>query len=238
MALILVHEPGKPRPRVYVLPGTGALVGRASADLVLPNVSVSRSHCRVVAARGGGFDVRDEGSNNGTLLNGAPLTGTQPLGHKDKIGVGKYELQFLDDDLLKLDEVEQLAALSPYTSDGADAREATFVMSPGLLKQLKRQQDLRDRGALHAKGEPPHLPKEGRLTIGPKGDIPARALWPFGVIASVSWNGGGHIIERAGPFGRLHVNGAAPTTRPLKPGDTVTVGKTELRYDLARTKRR
>ena len=62
--------------------------GRGAECQVRPNSDwVSRQHCllRVTPV---GVTLRDLGSRNGTLLNGALLTGEQPLRHGDQIQIG------------------------------------------------------------------------------------------------------------------------------------------------------
>lgn len=100
----------------YTLPSQGYVkMGRAEDnDLVLSDNSVSRHHV-VVSAKNESVLIRDEGSSNGTLLEGQKLTPKQdrPLSHLDELRLGIYELRFLtkpfDDQDLK--EKKETAAL-------------------------------------------------------------------------------------------------------------------------------
>jgi predicted component of type VI protein secretion system len=70
-------------------------IGRGSTNaVVLPHASISREHC-AVEYDGGAVRVRDLGSRNGTLLNGAPVT-EGILNPGDRIGVGPFEIIYLD----------------------------------------------------------------------------------------------------------------------------------------------
>jgi signal transduction histidine kinase len=68
-------------------------VGRHSANAVpLHDTQVSRRHLELRAG-GGGFELRDLGSGNGTLLNGQPVQ-TAPLRSGDTIAIGQTVLMF------------------------------------------------------------------------------------------------------------------------------------------------
>ncbi|MDX2014468.1 MAG: sigma 54-interacting transcriptional regulator [Myxococcaceae bacterium] len=64
-------------------------VGRAaSCDVHLLDDKVSREHC-VFERVGGGLQVRDLGSRNGTWVNGARLDGPRALKADDSVGIGE-----------------------------------------------------------------------------------------------------------------------------------------------------
>ncbi|UCM88363.1 FtsK/SpoIIIE domain-containing protein [Streptomyces marincola] len=64
---------------VHLLRGGEARIGRsAEADIPLDDPDVSRAHCAVALSPDGSVTVRDLGSTNGTLLNGAPV-GPRPV---------------------------------------------------------------------------------------------------------------------------------------------------------------
>lgn len=61
------------------------VVGRgAECDVQLPDLRVSRQHCRVVR-RDGGLWLEDLGSRRGTRLNGQPIAGSAELADRDAI---------------------------------------------------------------------------------------------------------------------------------------------------------
>ena len=61
-------------------------------DLVLDSGSVSRTHCRLVAIEGAAI-VLDEGSKNGTWLNGRPVAHPAVLKSEDELVIGPYVLR-------------------------------------------------------------------------------------------------------------------------------------------------
>jgi hypothetical protein len=95
---------GAPRLRVESAPGlqagsaydlsNGAVLGRGDhADIVLEDTYASSRHASLTP-HGDTVVVEDLGSTNGTLLNGAPLTGPQPLHDGDRIRIGDSEFTF------------------------------------------------------------------------------------------------------------------------------------------------
>ena len=81
--------------RVFRLPRDGeVVVGRdESADLVLEDADVSRSHARIVI-RHGEAEVVDLGSRNGTLVNGEMVVGSHLLSPNDLITICDTTLVF------------------------------------------------------------------------------------------------------------------------------------------------
>jgi serine protease Do len=67
------------------------VIGRQGADLVLDDKRVSRRHA-VVRAVGGGLEIEDLGSANGTSVNGAALAGRKRLRDGDVLHIGGVRL--------------------------------------------------------------------------------------------------------------------------------------------------
>jgi pSer/pThr/pTyr-binding forkhead associated (FHA) protein len=67
-------------------------VGRSrKCDVVLRDDTVSGVHCRLVAIEGGAI-VMDEGSTNGTWLNGAPVVQPTVMTANDELRIGPYSV--------------------------------------------------------------------------------------------------------------------------------------------------
>lgn len=82
--------------RDLVLEADSVVAGREEqADIVLPDLAVSRRHVAVRAA-GSGFQVEDLGSRAGTRLNGRELEpkAPVPLRDGDELSVGPFRLVF------------------------------------------------------------------------------------------------------------------------------------------------
>ncbi len=85
---------GKPRGHCLRF-GPGEFVfGRGPECHVRPNSElVSRQHCLLKVQNDGALLIRDLGSANGTLVNGARLLGERPLQIGDTLQVGPVVLQ-------------------------------------------------------------------------------------------------------------------------------------------------
>ncbi|MFF3213255.1 FHA domain-containing protein [Streptomyces sp. NPDC002886] len=75
-------------------------IGRApDSDLVIDDLVVSRHHAELRARPGGGYEIVDLGSHNGTYLNGARLTGAAAIGEGDIVGIGHSAFCLVGDQL-------------------------------------------------------------------------------------------------------------------------------------------
>jgi pSer/pThr/pTyr-binding forkhead associated (FHA) protein len=80
-----------------ILPGGVRTLGRATgADFSVDGALVSRVHCRLIATAGGGLEVRDLDSTNGTFVNGKRVQ-TAQLEPGDRLQIGRVELIALRD---------------------------------------------------------------------------------------------------------------------------------------------
>jgi predicted nucleic acid-binding Zn-ribbon protein len=87
------------RPQRFEIPETttGAVIGRSpSANCVIPNHSVGRSHGRI-AFQSGQFAYTDLGSVNGSYLNDRKVTGTETLADGDVILLGEVQVRFVQE---------------------------------------------------------------------------------------------------------------------------------------------
>jgi class 3 adenylate cyclase len=93
--ILLVQSPDGER-REIALGAEPLSVGRdPAAGVFLDDSYVSRRHARVEPSVGG-YTIVDEGSRNGTFLNGMRIDTPRPLASGDEITVGSYMLVFVD----------------------------------------------------------------------------------------------------------------------------------------------
>ncbi len=79
---------GQPQGKCLLFPQGEFVIGRGTECHIRPNSSwVSRQHC-LLRVTDKSIYLRDLGSTNGTLINGARLIGERPLSHGDKLQVG------------------------------------------------------------------------------------------------------------------------------------------------------
>ena len=90
-------EEGKEPGRVYEVRKDALSIGRSrESDIFLEDLAVSRLHASIVNMGNGNYGLKDEGSANGTKVNGQ-LVGkyqTYPLQEGDKIQLGQTVLVF------------------------------------------------------------------------------------------------------------------------------------------------
>jgi two-component system cell cycle response regulator len=91
----VVQISGPSLGRMYELQGEGTIIGRdEGCGIVVELDTVSRRHCSLLL-KPEGASVRDEGSKNGTWVNGVELTGEAALKSGDLIKIGAAIFKFL-----------------------------------------------------------------------------------------------------------------------------------------------
>src|SRR5687767_10547528 len=79
----------------FELPAGTSTIGRGrECYLSIEDPTISREHV-VVSVTDDTVVVRDLGSSNGTLLNGAQLVGSAPLRDGDRLRLGKQEIVYV-----------------------------------------------------------------------------------------------------------------------------------------------
>src|SRR3954470_1559567 len=73
---------------IALRPGMTRIGRSASADIAFDDGSVSRRHAALISRSGGQVEVRDDGSLNGTFVNGERVR-RQVLAHGDVVTVGR-----------------------------------------------------------------------------------------------------------------------------------------------------
>jgi len=90
-------EEGKDPGRIYEVRKESLSIGRSrESDIFLEDLAVSRLHASIVNMGSGNYGLKDEGSANGTKVNGqlVPKNQTYPLNDGDKIQLGQTVLVF------------------------------------------------------------------------------------------------------------------------------------------------
>lgn len=81
-------EEGKEPGKIYEVRKESLSIGRSrESDIFLEDLAVSRLHASIISMGGGNYALRDEGSANGTKVNGQTVNKYQPypLQEGDKI---------------------------------------------------------------------------------------------------------------------------------------------------------
>src|SRR5438105_4853142 len=94
MPFILTIADGKGRGQKFQFDATDVTIGRGAENAVVLNeAGVSRLHARI-QRQGAQWMLLDNGSANGTELNGMTIGKPSPLRSGDKIGVGNILFEF------------------------------------------------------------------------------------------------------------------------------------------------
>ncbi len=91
---VLIIIRGKPQGEKYILTDSLVLGRDKSADICIPDNSISREHARIQKASDG-YTLEDLGSYNGTFLNDKKLTRISPLQKEDIITIGSTILKYI-----------------------------------------------------------------------------------------------------------------------------------------------
>ncbi len=96
LGMVRVEE-GKEPGRVYEVRKEELSIGRSrESDIFLEDLAVSRLHAKILSLGNGNYVLKDEGSANGTKVNGQLVNKyqTYPLQEGDKIQLGQTVLVF------------------------------------------------------------------------------------------------------------------------------------------------
>jgi pSer/pThr/pTyr-binding forkhead associated (FHA) protein len=97
---VLVVKRGPDAGSRYVLGAAPTRVGRhPESDIFLDDVTVSRRHAEIRRTAGGGYEVTDVGSLNGTYLNRERIEESAVLANGDEVQIGKFRLVFLTESI-------------------------------------------------------------------------------------------------------------------------------------------
>ena len=92
---LVVRSGGGRAGETFVIESEETTVGRSpECDIFLDDVTVSRRHA-VLRRSGGGLEIEDQGSLNGTYLNRKRIESAGRLTDGDELQIGKYRLTFL-----------------------------------------------------------------------------------------------------------------------------------------------
>jgi pSer/pThr/pTyr-binding forkhead associated (FHA) protein len=199
-------------------------VGRGSGcDIVIDNAAVSRHHCTLREVRRK-WTVVDEGSSNGTFVNGEKIA-QHELQHKDRIVLGKHTLLFNQYGISP--EAAQSQGRAEETSNG------TVLVSPGALAQmLERSKQQPMALVLHGVKRQVIPLSQDKTLIGAAAHCHLRISgWLVkGEQAYVVKTGTGHKIIHTGGWRSLHVNGEKYRETVLSVGDVIAIAGNKIAY--------
>jgi hypothetical protein len=91
----LIGTQGAYAGSIFPLSAESVSIGREEVNMIpLPqDTTTSRRHANISRVNGG-YVIRDEGSSNGTFVNGVRIAGSQPLRPGDEVQVGSSRFRF------------------------------------------------------------------------------------------------------------------------------------------------
>ncbi len=220
--------------RIFDIEKETVVIGRGEdADLMLPNISVSRHHAQLLWD-GKSCSIEDLESSNGTLVNGKAVEGAV-LSSGDEILLGKFNLVYMgdgpDDRFYKGRYLEYMAR---YDAKARTFDDSTFAMSPAQLQQMQAEVNKMRNARFVLQTNPNRFwhPEDRPLTFGGDAMVAVEGMFSGGVVADVTWDGKHHVLNKLGRMIKVSVNDEGVTHRPLRTGDRVRIGNTKFRYEV------
>ena len=223
-------------------------IGREEHNhICLSDKSVSRHHASLQRVFRG-FTIQDEGSTNGTRVNGRLIT-KQFLKHRDLIEVGKYHMRFLvSEPDQQLGNADKTVVISPNRLTES-AEEAEIASSDNLAAEISAPAEPTPVESVpEAESEPVEtLPEEsitGARVIYMAGDQKGQELVVDRAFFSVGEPGGDLVLinKRHNGYYLLKVGGDVPPNingSPIKAGgvelhdrDRIELGVLSLEFRL------
>ena len=220
--------------QIFFLEQDQISLGRGEdADLVLPNVSISRIHA-FIEKSGEDYWIRDNDSQNGFRVNQQNLT-EHRLSSGDEIQIGVFSLVFLgdrlEDNYYRGRSVNYLPRYTPSSVSGND--DSTFIMSKKDKNMLLRKSGLLHNGCILMEDGRFFYPEDNPLSFGHKSAVvPVSGWYVFGTVAEISWNEKEHVLQKKSWFCPIKINGKAISSASLKIGDRITIAQTSFTYNL------
>jgi pSer/pThr/pTyr-binding forkhead associated (FHA) protein len=221
------------RNQIFSLSTDKIRIGRGDdAELILPNVSVSRLHA-IIEKIDGVFWIRDNGSQNGFKINQRNYK-EYCLKSGDEIQIGAFSLVFLgerlEDNFYRGRSVIYLPQYDPKVFQSSE--DSTFIMSNKDKNMLSRKTGLLHNGCITLPDGRFFYPEDNPISFGSKAVIPADGFFVFGIVAEINWNKSKHILTKKSWICAIKVNGKSISSIELQIGDQIQIGRTFYTYKL------
>ena len=205
-------------------------------DVVLPNVSVSREHARLIVDETGARVV-DLGSQNGLYFQETRVS-EHILASQDEVMIGRYSFVFLGDNPEDRFFQGRAVAYLPHYESSTTSRAAqtgTFAIDASELKRIRHLQHVveKARVILEADASKAWIPGDKLLSFGSSGMVNVPGMGSFGgVVAEITWSGSQHSLESKARFTATQVNGKKLSEpRALRNGDRIRIGQVRFVYE-------
>lgn len=235
MALLIIREIGQ-QDRRYQIKGKECIIGRDDkSNLVLPHTTVSRKHAKIARLSKTKAFIQNL-SEGGTILVNGETEDKKEINTRDTIQIGKFTLVYFGDSLSPMDHFFEGKSLEefPLYSRTANATkgDTTFSLSKkDVEKMLKESNTLRSAHIFSEEKKQSWFPEKKILSFGKNQDIPVDGWFTGGQVATISWDGAVHQLEKKSAMVKITVNGQKLSGAiGLNHGDRIQIGKSVFLY--------
>ena len=209
---------------------------RPHNDIVIDNLAVSGEHA-VLERRTEGLFVEDLGSTNGTYLNGRAVRRTA-LKHQDTIGIGKYQLRYLEDTGAAT-PFETTMIVQPAARGGGAGTAGPLPPSPSMPGMPAIPTAPAPTVSPQAPADAPGAPARVRVLSGqgrgqelPLLTVVTTLGRPGVAVASITRRGASYTLAHVDGSPRTRLNGAPLAQVPvtLRSGDRLELAGIEMEF--------
>ena len=237
MSKILIKLTGQ-QNQLYLIEQARTVIGRGEeADLILPNLSVSREHAVIEVTEHGAF-ILDLESQNGITVDGTAISpGERRLLHsKEEMQIGNFTLIFLgntqEDRFYRGRAITYLPKYDPKKQKGT--ADSTFKLSPAEAAAMLVEKSRMNHGCVIDSDGRHYFPETNPLTFGGRTtSIRVNGWFIRGVVATIHWDEKRHVLEKNGGFlVSVRVNGNGVSRQVMNEGDQIQIGSSVFTYQM------
>lgn len=145
--------------------GQTITIGRGKeCDVAIDNTAISRHHLSL-SLNGGIFFITDEGSTNGTFVNGSKVTTDEPISENDIVEFGKFTMRSNLED----ESVEDLKLSTSVSAGLMDMDDETIFVNSKQTKPQKKKFKPKTKGGLltvvQGSATPPEFELAGATSV-------------------------------------------------------------------------
>lgn len=234
--LVILQFKGKQICKYLLKPNKVITIGRLDDNqITIDNSSVSGHHAQIVPMNDE-FSIQDQGSSNGTFVNGKKIA-SQTLLDNDVISIGRHELIFNKKGKYKYDEI--------FEPIGSQA--SLMVAGTNVLDSEKYKEMIADQAALHSKqtagatlsyiegGQGKVVVSKKMIKIGKSADsdIIVNDIMVGKTAAMISVRPDGYYLSYGSGLLKPKLNGVAvKEVQKLSNGDVIKLGSLMLGFNV------
>lgn len=190
-------------------------------------VMVSRRHAKI-SPRAGGYEISDNNSFNGTVVNGQRISSPTPLAHNDSIQLGHRGpvLRFISPGGVTPSPPKGSIPAARLPAEAVEAGTMVFKMGDIAARDADQQAESRLLMQVSFDGR-------SSLTVGRNeaNEITLDGLQISNRHARLRQSGGGIVVEDLNSTNGVYVNGRRVARQNLSADDSVQIGAFVLRVD-------